>query len=353
MERDVDFAEEGSLRRLLGAFDSNCRLIEDEFSVVLIPRGDKVKVRGNESGVLAAEAFLRKMSSLLDRHKHVDDSLIGDAVCAFRCDSNVDLGGIFSERIKVRSRGSDIFPKTANQKRYVRLMQASDMVFSIGPAGTGKTYLAMAIAVSFLFSKKVERIVLARPAIEAGERLGFLPGDFREKVMPFLRPLYDALYDMMPISKAAHLVENGTIEIAPLAYMRGRTLNDSFAILDEAQNTTPEQMKMFLTRLGKRSRAVITGDITQIDLPHGQISGLAQACTILANVRGISFAKFSSADVVRHHQVQRIVEAYERHGRGNSMKRAAPGMETARESGIGARASGVDDNAVSVRLEST
>ncbi len=315
MERVVDFAEDESLKRLLGSCDSGSKLIEDEFGVVLISRGSKVKVRGEDSKVLLAEDFLRKMAPLLDRHPQADDSLVSDAVYAYLNDSDIDLPGLFLDKIRVPSRAADIYPKTRNQKRYVRLMRTCDIVFSIGPAGTGKTYLAMAIAVSVFFAKQVKRIVLTRPAIEAGERLGFLPGDFKEKIMPYLRPLYDALYDMIPMSKASYLIENGAIEIAPLAYMRGRTLNDSVAILDEAQNTTPEQMKMFLTRLGKGSRAVITGDITQIDLPAGQVSGLVQVQSVLSAIRGIEFQYFSSADVVRHNLVQKIIDAYEVHSR--------------------------------------
>jgi len=318
MERVVDFAEDESLKRLLGSYDSGSKLIEDEFGVVLISRGSKVKVRGEDSKVLLVEDFLRKIAPLLAKHPHADDLLVNDAVYAYLNDSDVDLPGLFLDRIRVPSRDADIYPKTHNQKRYVRLMRTCDIVFSIGPAGTGKTYLAMAIAVSAFFAKQVKRIVLTRPAIEAGERLGFLPGDFKEKIMPYLRPLYDALYDMIPMSKATYLIENGAIEIAPLAYMRGRTLNDSVAILDEAQNTTPEQMMMFLTRLGKGSRAVITGDITQTDLPAGRISGLVQVQSVLSAIRGIEFQYFSSADVVRHNLVQKIIDAYEAHGRSTS-----------------------------------
>ncbi|MBN2208718.1 MAG: PhoH family protein [Candidatus Coatesbacteria bacterium] len=325
MERVVDFAEDESLKRLLGSYDSGSKLIEDEFGVVLIVRGSKVRVRGEDNRVLLAEDFLRKMALLLESHPQVDDSLVGDAVHAYLNDSGVDLPGLFLEKVKVPSRDADIYPKTWNQKQYVRLMRTCDIVFSIGPAGTGKTYLAMAMAVSVFFAKQVKRIVLARPAIEAGERLGFLPGDFKEKVTPYLRPLYDALYDMISMSKATYLIENGAIEIAPLAYMRGRTLNDSFAILDEAQNTTPEQMKMFLTRLGKGSRAVVTGDITQIDLPAGQISGLVQVQSVLSGIRGIEFQYFSSADVVRHNLVQKIIDAYEARGRsGGPMPKPLP-----------------------------
>lgn len=323
MERVVDFGDDESLRRLLGSYDANAKLIEDEFGVVLISRRNEVKIRGEDTKVLSAEALLRRIAPLLKKHPHLDDTLVSDAVNAFKNDSEVDLAGLFSEKVSVPSRDTDVYPKTANQKRYVRLMRTSDMVFSIGPAGTGKTYLAMAVAVSAFFAKRVKRIVLTRPAIEAGERLGFLPGDFKEKIMPYLRPLYDALYDMIPLSKATHLIDNGAIEIAPLAYMRGRTLNDSFAILDEAQNTTPEQMKMFLTRLGKGSRAVITGDITQIDLPAGQVSGLVQVQSVLSAVSGIEFVRFSSVDVVRHSLVQKIIDAYDSYSRSRAKRPAA------------------------------
>jgi phosphate starvation-inducible PhoH-like protein len=207
-----------------------------------------------------------------------------------------------------------VAPKTINQRRYLEAIDATDIVFGIGPAGTGKTYLAMAQAVTYLVAKKVSRIILARPAVEAGEKLGFLPGDLQEKVNPYLRPLYDALYDMMEIERADRLLERGTIEVAPIAFMRGRTLNDAFVILDEAQNTTSEQMKMFLTRLGYGSKAVITGDVTQIDLPTARQSGLVEAMKVVGNVEGISFIHFDEKDVVRHPLVQQIVKAYEAYG---------------------------------------
>jgi phosphate starvation-inducible protein PhoH and related proteins len=211
-------------------------------------------------------------------------------------------------------RGKTIRPKTLNQKRYVDAIDAHTIVFGIGPAGTGKTYLAMAQAVSFLLAKRVSRIILARPAVEAGEKLGFLPGDLQEKVNPYLRPLYDALYDMIEMERAERLLERGTIEVAPIAFMRGRTLNDAFVILDEAQNTTSEQMKMFLTRLGFGSKAVITGDVTQIDLPTGRTSGLTEAMKVVGKVEGIAFVHFDDRDVVRHALVQQIVKAYEAYG---------------------------------------
>jgi phosphate starvation-inducible PhoH-like protein len=238
-------------------------------------------------------------------------------------DPGADLRDYFLKPA-VRSAGRrHVAAKSLNQRRYLEAIDRHDIVFGIGPAGTGKTYLAMAQAVSYLLAKKVNRIVLARPAVEAGERLGFLPGDLQEKVNPYLRPLYDALYDMMDGERAARLIERGTIEIAPLAFMRGRTLNDAFVILDEAQNTTSEQMKMFLTRLGFGSKAVITGDITQIDLPSGKGSGLIEAMKVVGHVEGLSFIYFDDRDVVRHKLVQLIVKAYEAYGNGNAAADAA------------------------------
>lgn len=235
------------------------------------------------------------------------------AVTAIAEGEAISLKELFTTNIPVSSKRRFIIPKTENQKRYLDSIREYDIVFGIGPAGTGKTYLAMAMAVNALLKKQISRIVLARPAIEAGEKLGFLPGDIQEKVNPYLRPLYDALYDMMEAEKALKLIERGVIEIAPLAFMRGRTLNDAFVILDEAQNTTAEQMKMFLTRLGFNSKAVITGDVTQIDLPTGRPSGLVEVIRILDGIDGITFVNFSERDVVRHRLVQAIIKAYERH----------------------------------------
>ena len=240
------------------------------------------------------------------------------AVRAIADGEAVSLKDLFTNNIPVSSKRRFIIPKTDNQKRYLDSIREYDIVFGIGPAGTGKTYLAMAMAVNALLKKQISRIVLARPAIEAGEKLGFLPGDIQEKVNPYLRPLYDALYDMMEAEKALKLIERGVIEIAPLAFMRGRTLNDAFVILDEAQNTTAEQMKMFLTRLGFNAKAVITGDVTQIDLPTGRPSGLVEVIRILDGVEGITFVNFSERDVVRHKLVQAIIKAYERHENRNS-----------------------------------
>lgn len=231
--------------------------------------------------------------------------------------AEISLKDLFLDHIPVASKRRFIIPKTTTQKAYIDAIRKYDIVIGIGPAGTGKTYLAMAMAISAFLKKQVSRIVLARPAIEAGEKLGFLPGDMYEKVNPYLRPLYDALYDMMEAEKASRLIEKGVIEIAPLAFMRGRTLNDSFIILDEAQNTTSEQMKMYLTRLGFNSKTVITGDITQIDLPQGRNSGLVEIVDILEGVRGISFVYFSEKDVVRHKLVQEIIKAYDKHEKRN------------------------------------
>src|SRR5919107_1947032 len=231
-------------------------------------------------------------------------------------DANVELGDYFLRGAARTSGKKQVMPKSVNQRRYLDAIEEHDIVFGIGPAGTGKTYLAMAQAVSYLLAKKVSRIILARPAVEAGEKLGFLPGDLQEKVNPYLRPLYDALYDMMDVENAERLIERGTVEVAPIAFMRGRTLNDAFVILDEAQNTTSEQMKMFLTRLGFGSKAVVTGDITQIDLPPGRISGLVEAMHVVGKIEGISFIYFDERDVVRHKLVQAIVKAYETYDGG-------------------------------------
>ena len=247
---------------------------------------------------------------------------VKDAAQLVATDPTVDLRDHFLKGGQLRQAGRRrIMAKSANQRRYLDAIDQLDIVFGVGPAGTGKTYLAMAQAVNYLLAKKVSRIVLARPAVEAGEKLGFLPGDLQEKVNPYLRPLYDALYDMLEVEKAERMLERGVIEVAPIAFMRGRTLNDAFVILDEAQNTTTEQMKMFLTRLGFGSKAVVTGDITQIDLPPGRTSGLVEAISVVGNVDGIAFVHFDDRDVVRHKLVQAIVKAYEAYGNSNSASR--------------------------------
>jgi phosphate starvation-inducible PhoH-like protein len=275
-------------------------------------------VEGETANVARTERVLEQLAALMrDGYKlgRGDVKTAGQLVAQ---DEQVELRDYFLRGGgQARTSGrKQILPKSVNQRRYLDAIEQQDIVFGIGPAGTGKTYLAMAQAVAFLLSKKVTRIILVRPAVEAGEKLGFLPGDLQEKVNPYLRPLYDALYDMLDTERVERLIERGTIEIAPLAFMRGRTLNDAFVILDEAQNTTSDQMKMFLTRLGFGSKAVITGDITQIDLPAGRVSGLVEAMRVVGNVEGIAFVRFDDRDVVRHPLVQQIVKAYEQYNSG-------------------------------------
>jgi phosphate starvation-inducible protein PhoH and related proteins len=265
-----------------------------------------------------------QLSALIEDGHAITVRDVKTAADVLASDADVDLRDHFLKGGQLRQAGKRrIAPKSANQRRYLDAIEQYDIVFGIGPAGTGKTYLAMAQAVSYLLSKKVSRIILARPAVEAGEKLGFLPGDLQEKVNPYLRPLYDALYDMMELEKAERLLERGTIEVAPIAFMRGRTLNDAFVILDEAQNTTAEQMKMFLTRLGFGSKAVVTGDITQIDLPMGRTSGLVEAMHVVGHIDGIAFVYFDERDVVRHKLVQSIVKAYESYASGPVSDRSA------------------------------
>jgi len=292
------------LARLCGALDENLRQIESALDVTIARRGGKFTVRGEQAqrAAHALEHFYDRASGDLS----VEDVQLGLTELSSNSPSQK------AEGQQLLTRRSDLHGRTPHQVQYIESILAHDCTIGIGPAGTGKTYLAVACAVDALERDKVKRIVLARPAVEAGERLGFLPGDLAQKVDPYLRPLYDALYDLMGFEKTGKLLERGTIELAPLAYMRGRTLNHSFIILDEAQNTTPEQMKMFLTRIGFGARAVVNGDITQIDLPRGQKSGLIEARRILAGVRGIAFTEFGAQDVVRHPLVARIIDAYEK-----------------------------------------
>ena len=293
------------LANLCGALDENLRQIETALDVSIARRGERFALRGAQAA--RAAEVLRKFYGDAKRGLTVDDIQLGlIEVRARGAPGTKDDSPLLTRR-------SDLHGRTPRQRQYIQNILEHDITFAIGPAGTGKTYLAVACAVDALERDTVKRIVLARPAVEAGERLGFLPGDLAQKVDPYLRPLYDALYDLLGFDKAGKLFERGAIELAPLAYMRGRTLNHSFVILDEAQNTTPEQMKMFLTRIGFGSKAVVTGDITQIDLARGQKSGMVAAQKILADVRGIAFSAFKSDDVVRHPLVQRIVDAYERH----------------------------------------
>jgi phosphate starvation-inducible PhoH-like protein len=302
-----------SLPSLYGDMDKNLRLIENTYGVVLNARGNRIQIEGEEKSVARVERLLKQLADMLTKGVISQKDDVNTAIHAFSTDPSTALKDLFQKTIPVSSRKRPVAPKNETQRKYVEAIRQYDIVFGIGPAGTGKTYLAMATAVSALLRREVSRIILVRPAVEAGEKLGFLPGDLYEKVNPYLRPLYDALYDMIETEKANKLVERGDIEIAPLAFMRGRTLNDSFIILDEAQNTTTEQMKMFLTRLGFNSKTVVTGDITQIDLPSGRNSGLIEVQKILDDIEGIRFVYFTNKDVVRHKLVQQIIKAYERY----------------------------------------
>jgi len=301
-----------NVETLFGSRDENLHLLEDGYGVKIDLRSDGIEISGPNDGVLRVEQVFTDFDHLRRSGFALHNGDLNSMLRVVVADNAVTLRGM-AEQGKQRGTGvkRTVQPKTPNQRIYLDLIEQNDMVFGIGPAGTGKTYLAVAMAVSALNSKKVSRIVLARPAVEAGERLGFLPGTLQDKVDPYLRPLYDALYDMMEPEKVDKFLEKGIIEIAPLAFMRGRTLNDAFIILDEAQNTTPEQMKMFLTRMGNNAKAVITGDVTQIDLPEHRKSGLVQAVEILKGVKGMAFHFFNETDVVRHALVQRIVRAYD------------------------------------------
>jgi phosphate starvation-inducible PhoH-like protein len=309
----VTIEDEMLLSSLYGDMDKNLRLIENTYGVILNARGNRIQIEGEEKSVSRVERLLKQLADMLAQGVISQKDDVNTAIHAFSTDPSTALKDLFQKAIPVSSRKRPVAPKNETQRKYVEAIRQYDIVFGIGPAGTGKTYLAMATAVSALLRREVSRIILVRPAVEAGEKLGFLPGDLYEKVHPYLRPLYDALYDMIETEKANKLVERGDIEIAPLAFMRGRTLNDSFIILDEAQNTTVEQMKMFLTRLGFNSKTVVTGDITQIDLPSGRSSGLIEVQKILDNIEGIRFIYFTNKDVVRHKLVQQIIKAYEKY----------------------------------------
>ncbi|MBI5469037.1 MAG: PhoH family protein [Deltaproteobacteria bacterium] len=312
IKKQVKLEDNGLAVRLFGEGGENLKKFEKKLGIELNTRGSLVTVSGTADKVALAERLILEMYRLLEKGYPLYPNDIDYAVRMISADKDVHLADVFMDTVYVSFKKKAIAPKSVAQKRYVDSIRKSDIVFGIGPAGTGKTYLAMAMAVAALSAREVDRIILTRPAVEAGEKLGFLPGDLAAKVDPYLRPLYDALHDMMDYDRAQKLLERGTIEVAPLAFMRGRTLNDSFVILDEAQNTTIEQMKMFLTRLGFGSRAVVTGDITQIDLPLAKPSGLVEAQKILQDVEGIDFVQFSEVDVVRHPIVQRIIKAFER-----------------------------------------
>lgn len=307
------FDDNDTLRQICGEGERNLKLVEDAFKVRIGQRGNKLSFSGSSRQVDLAEKVVLDTYQLAKKGHQVTEGDFHQALKMIVADNAVDIDTIFLESLPLSGKNHRVAPKSIHQREYLDAIRTNDLVFGVGPAGTGKTYLAMAMAVAALLSKSVTRIILTRPAVEAGEKLGFLPGDLMEKVNPYLRPLYDALHDMMSLEKAQKLVEKGVIEVAPLAFMRGRTLNDSFIILDEAQNTTPEQMKMFLTRLGYNSKMVVTGDVTQVDLPPERASGLIRVRDVLRDVEGCAFINFSDVDVVRHPLVQRIVMAYDTH----------------------------------------
>ena len=317
----ISFTDQNLLKFLCGEHDRNLKLIEKLEPVRIRPWGRHLTLTGEDSAVSRFLRLLTQLYSIMGKGWQIHISDFEYAHRILSEDINYDLARIFMDTVFISSKKRVITPKSIVQRQYIEAMRHADMIFAIGPAGTGKTYLAMAMAVSALLDKKVQRIILTRPAVEAGERLGFLPGDLAEKVNPYLRPLYDALYDMVDMEKASTLINKGLIEVAPLAFMRGRTLNDSFIILDEAQNTTPEQMKMFLTRLGFNSKAVVTGDITQIDLPADKSSGLVQASNILKKISAVRIVNFSQLDVVRHPLVADIIAAYAVWDTGNKTEK--------------------------------
>ncbi len=321
---EVAFDDAQRFNDLLGQQDQNVKALENALDV-RIGMGDRsLLISGDDFQRELAERVLTQLYDVIGRGYPVYGSDVDYAIRILSRDRNANLGDIFLDSIYITSHKRVVTPKSVAQKAYIDAVRNHDVVFGIGPAGTGKTYLAMAMAVAEVVRGNFARMILTRPAVEAGEKLGFLPGDLAEKVNPYLRPLYDALHDMVDFEKAQKMLERGVIEVAPLAFMRGRTLNDSFVILDEAQNTTSEQMKMFLTRLGYGSKAVITGDVTQIDLPSGRISGLKEAHTILADVPDIIFCEFSERDVVRHRLVRDIIGAYDRAGKKREEERGGP-----------------------------
>lgn len=305
---------------LFGSFDENIRYLEKEFGVSILNRGSDLKVTGDIEAVSAAVRAVSGLLTLINKGESLNDQNVSYVISLVKEGNEDRLGEISGDCICITTKGRPVKPKTLGQKKYIESIKNNTIVFGVGPAGTGKTYLAVAMAVNAFRAKEITRIILTRPAVEAGEKLGFLPGDLQQKVDPYLRPLYDALFDMLGAESFQKYQEKGNIEVAPLAYMRGRTLDDSFIILDEAQNTTPEQMKMFLTRLGVNSKIVVTGDITQIDLPDGKKSGLIEATRILKNVDDIQTVRFSEKDVVRHRLVMDIIKAYEKNEEARKRK---------------------------------
>lgn len=298
---------------MFGSFDENIKLIEKEFAVSIISRGSDLKIVGDAEKVSLAARAVNALLTLINKGETLSDQNVRYAIGLVKEGNDDKLAKMATDTVCITAKGKPIKAKTLGQKKYCEAINKNTITFGVGPAGTGKTYLAVALAVTAFRAKQVEKIILTRPAVEAGEKLGFLPGDLQSKVDPYLRPLYDALFDMLGAENFQKYQERGSIEVAPLAYMRGRTLDDSFIILDEAQNTTPEQMKMFLTRIGFNSKMVVTGDITQIDLPAGKKSGLTKVMRILKNVDDIEICKFTQKDVVRHRLVQEIIKAYEKY----------------------------------------
>ena len=311
-QRVLDFAHGEQLRELTGDYGSHLKQVGRELGVRITQRGTSLTVSGDDGSVLLAESLLKQLYGLVGGGLVLSVPLVDHACRLVRLDPSAKISDYFNDVVFVGRKKKAIFPRSLNQRIYVETMRRNEVVFGLGPAGTGKTYLAVAMAVAALSANEVQRIVLCRPAVEAGEKLGFLPGDLTEKVNPYLRPLYDGLHEMIGMEKTARLMEKGVIEVAPLAFMRGRTLSEAFVILDEAQNTTREQMKMFLTRLGVSSRAVVTGDPSQVDLGRGVPSGLAEASRILRNIPQIGFVEFTADDVVRHSLVSAIIRAYDR-----------------------------------------
>ena len=309
-ERTVE-ADNNAISGIFGEFDSNIAKIEKEMSVKIVNRNEGIKIVGEEAEVAKAERIVKTMVSLIEKGESISDQNLNYMINSTNKELD-EVGNIYDDCICLTINGRPVKPKTLGQKKYIDMIRNNTIVFGIGPAGTGKTYLAMAMAITAFKNNEVNRIIMTRPAIEAGEKLGFLPGDLQQKVDPYLRPLYDALFEIMGADAFARNMEKGLLEVAPLAYMRGRTLDNAFIILDEAQNTTPEQMKMFLTRIGYGSKAVITGDITQIDLAEGKRSGLMEAVKILKDVDDIGIITLSNKDVVRHPLVQKIITAYEK-----------------------------------------
>ena len=313
MEQRISIERLEQAVNIFGSFDSNIRLLEQEFHVTVVNRDGEIRVEGEPEETLLATKAIQALLTLSSRGEPIGEQNVRYIIGLVRSGKEAQITELAGDVLCISAKGRPIKPKTIGQKEYIKSVLTNTVTIGVGPAGTGKTYLAVAAAVQAFRDKQVNRIILTRPAVEAGERLGFLPGDLQSKVDPYLRPLYDALFDMLGAETYQKYLERGNIEVAPLAYMRGRTLDDSFIILDEAQNTSREQMKMFLTRLGFGSKIVITGDVTQIDLPDGKPSGLKEAMRVLKNVEGIGICELTNADVVRHVMVQRIVEAYERY----------------------------------------